>query len=391
MARQAPSFSIGIEEELFIVDKKSREIVSQLPAAFLKQCEQHFSEQIVPEFLSSQVEIITRPHKSIREACTEYQALRKCVIDVADQFDLAPIAASTHPFSSWREQKPNVGRRYHRLAEDLRVSARRMLVSGMHIHIGIENENHRLMILNYLCWYLPHLLALSTSSPFWSGMDTGLNSYRLSVVDGLPRSGLPEYCATMKEYNQYVDILKRAGVIENARELWWDARMSCRYPTIEMRITDVCTKIDDAVSIAALYQCLIRWIDRRKDKPTRDDHVSFQVTRENRWRAQRFPLARGSLIDCFEDKLVSYPEKIKYMVEKLQEDAEALDCVAELNGIRSILTHGTSADQQRKIFKRQIKDGKTEKAALKSVVDHLIEETRIISQHVDAKKLELAS
>jgi carboxylate-amine ligase len=287
---------------------------------------------------------------------------------------LAPIAASTHPFSQWRSQRHTDRARYHILARDMQAVARRLLICGMHVHVGIDDDELRIDLMNQVSYFLPHLLALSTSSPFWLGEDSGLKSYRLSVFDELPRTGLPSRFESYGEYKRHVDVLVRAGVFDDASMLWWDIRPSCRFQTLEMRITDVCSRIDDAVAIAALYQCIVRMLVRLRRGNQRWRAYDNMLIEENRWRAKRYGIDEG-LIDFGKGEVVPCADLLEELIELTKEDAEALDCVDELLHSRHILTTGTSAHRQLATFAAAMDAGGTRPEALCSVVDMLVDET----------------
>jgi carboxylate-amine ligase len=293
---------------------------------------------------------------------------------VAENFGLAPIAASTHPFAHWQVQRHTDKQRYQMLSRDMQSLARRMLICGMHVHVGIEDDELRVHLLNQFTHFLPLLLALSTSSPFWEGQKTGLMSYRLPVFDTFPRTGLPERFASFAEYQQQVAILQKSGVIEDATVIWWDLRPSARYPTLEMRITDVCTRLDDAASLAALTQCTLHHLYHLRMK-----HQSWQVyprflVDQNRWRAMRYGYDEG-LVDFASGDVVPVEEMVIELVEMLREDAEALGCVLELAGVLEILKRGTSAHRQINVYEDSLAAGADEAEALKAVVDMLISES----------------
>ncbi|MET0094513.1 MAG: carboxylate-amine ligase, partial [Sedimenticola sp.] len=254
----APSFTIGIEEEYMLVDRETRNLISEAPASMLSECETLLQGQVSPEFLQCQIEVGTHVCKSLHEARNELAYLRRTVATVAERHGLALVAASTHPFGKPSTLEHTHKERYEQLAQDLQEVVRQLVISGMHIHVGIEDDDLRVDIMDQVRYVLPHMLALSTSSPFWRGRNTGLKSYRLSIWDGMPRTGTPEYFDSYGEYRRHVDILVNAGVIEDATKIWWDVRPSARYPTLEMRISDVCTRLDDAICVAAFYLCWTR-------------------------------------------------------------------------------------------------------------------------------------
>ena len=211
-------------------------------------------------------------------------------MEITARYGCSPIDASTHPFAQWQSQKHNDKDRYNVLAEGMQVVARRLLTCGMHVHIGIDDDDLRIELLNQLSYFLPHLLTLSTSSPFWGGHDTGLKTYRLSVFDELPRTGPPESFSSFAEFQRTVALMVQAGLIGDATKLWWDVRPSARFPTIEMRITDMCPLLEDAVSIAAIFQCLCRMIWRPRAENKRWRAYPRMLIAENRWHAQRYGL-----------------------------------------------------------------------------------------------------
>ena len=367
-------FTIGIEEEYLLVDRATRHVASEPPAAMLEECETRIKNLIKPEFLKSQIEIATPVCKNVREARENLAWLRRTVAETAAKYGLAPIAASTHPFSSWTEQKHTDKERYHVLARDMQAVARRLMICGMHVHVGIDNDELRIDLINQITYFLPHLLALSTSSPFWQGDNTGLKSYRLSVFDELPRTGLPERFDSFAEYQRHVDVLTNAGLIEDATMLWWDVRPSHRFPTIELRITDVCTRLDDAAAIAALFVCIVRMLYRLRRKNQRWRTYAPMLINENRWRAQRYGLDEG-LVDFGKGEIVPFADLIDELIALTREDAEALGCTEELNHIREIVEEGTGAHRQLETFAAAEAAGASRDEALAAVVDMLIEET----------------
>ncbi len=244
----------------------------------------------------------------------------------------------------------------------------------MHVHVGLGDDELRIDLLGLVSYFLPHLLALSTSSPFWQGEDTGLMSYRIAVFDELPRSGLPESFESWGEYARHVEILIRAGVIEDASKLWWDVRPSARFPTLELRIPDICTRLRDGIAVAALYVCVLRMLYRLKRNNQRWRRYSNMLIQENRWRAQRYGTGEG-LIDFGVGAIVPYADLLEEMIELVRVDALALDCLPEVEHARQIVTGGTSAHRQRATYNDAIKAGADPKEALNKVVDLLIEGT----------------
>ena len=226
MIRVKPEFTIGVEEEYLLVDKESRGLIIEPPDSLIGECEELCGGQVTSELLRSQIEIGTKVCRNVQEAREDLARLRKIIIDVADRHGLAPIAASTHPFSRWSEQKHTEKDRYEELTTEMQAAARRLVICGMHVHVGINDDALRIDLMNQMSYFLPHLLALSCSSPFWEGTDTGLKSYRLTIFDALPRTGSPERFASFAEYQRHIDILINAGLIEDSTKIWWDLRPS---------------------------------------------------------------------------------------------------------------------------------------------------------------------
>jgi carboxylate-amine ligase len=374
MSQGEPPFTIGIEEEYLLVDRQTRDLAVDVPDTLMAECERRLEAQVSPEFLQAQIEVGTRVCDNLKQAAIELASMRKTVAEVAAEHGLAPIAASTHPFATWHRQKHTDKERYNVLARDMQAVARRLVICGMHVHVGLGDDELRIDLLGQVSYFLPHLLALSTSSPFWQGVDTGLMSYRISVFDELPRSGLPESFESWGEYARHVEILIRAGVIEDASKLWWDVRPSARFPTLELRIPDICTRLRDGISVAALYLCILRMLYRLKRNNQRWRRYSNMLIQENRWRAQRYGYGEG-LIDFGVGAITPYADLLEEMIELVRVDAIALDCLPEVEHARKIVTGGTSAHRQRAAYEEAIKAGAEPKEALEKVVDLLIEET----------------
>jgi carboxylate-amine ligase len=375
MMAQEPSFTIGIEEEYLIVDPETRELVPELPASLMSECERRLKEQVTSEFLRSQIEIGTRVCRSVREARDELAHLRRSVIEVVEDHDLAMIASSTHPFAAWNVQKHTDKERYNILARDMQAVARRLVICGMHVHVGLDDDELRIDLMNQVSYFMPHLLALSTSSPFWRGEDTGLKCYRISVFDELPRTGLPEIFESWGEFQRHLDILISAGLVEDASKLWWDVRPSARFPTLELRIPDICTRLDDGITIAAIYVCLLRMLYRLKRTNQRWRKYANMLVQENRWRAQRYGVDEG-LVDFGRGEIVPYNDLLEEMLELTREDQVIGECVDECARARDILRRGTSAHWQLEVFRNARIEGADKTEALCRVVDMLIEETR---------------
>ncbi len=374
MALSEPSFTIGIEEEYLLIDRETLNLAADPPEALFAECEDLLGAQVAPEFLRAQIEIGTRVCSTMQEAAADLRRLRKTVSGVAEKHGLAIMAASTHPFAAWGEQKRTEKDRYAMLAEDLQGVVRRLVISGMHVHVGIDDDDLRIDLMNQVSYFLPHLLALSTSSPFWQGKDTGLRSYRLAVWDELPRTGLPEQFESFGEYNRHVQMLIEAGIIDEPTKIWWDIRPSARFPTLEMRICDLCPRLADTVAIAALYRCILRMLWRLRRQNQRWRRYANMLIRENRWRAQRYG-CDGELIDFGIRRMVPFADLLEELLEMTRPDAEHFGCLAEIEHTRSILARGTSARRQVQTYEAGLADGLAPEVAIGAVVTQLVEET----------------
>ena len=367
-------FSVGLEEEYLIVNKYDRELIIDPPKNLMRECARKLKQQVKPEFLKSQIEVRTKVCNTIKDLKKNLIFLRKNISEILNQYDLAPIAVSIHPFSRWEQQKHTEKRRYSALAEDFQIVGRRLVISGMHIHVGIPDNEMRIDLMNQVAYFLPHLLALSTSSPFWKGELTGLKSYRVSIFDELPRTGLPEQFDSYNEYRRHLKILLNSGLLEDPSKIWWDLRPNVKFPTLEMRICDTCTSLKDSISIAALYLCIIHMVHRLRRENQKWRVYSKMLINENRWRVQRYGMEKG-LVDFGKSKLVPYKHLIDELIELVKEDASELGCIQEVQNIKNIYKAGTSADKQIKIFKNEIKKSGDTKLALENVVKFLVKET----------------
>ena len=374
MAVREPPLSIGIEEEYLLVDCASRDVVADPPRTMLEECSALLTGQVSPEFLRSQIEVETRVYRTVGEARADLAGLRATVAKVAAKHGLAPLAAGTHPFAAWSVQKHTDAERYNLLARDLQALARRLVTCGLHVHVGIDDDDLRIDVMNQVAYFLPHLLALSTSSPFWNGEDTGLMSYRLAVFDGLPRTGLPDRFDSYAEYARFVAGLVDAGLIDDATKLWWDVRPSARFPTLEMRLCDMCPALDDGIAIAALFQCLVSMLYRLRRDNQRWRIYPRALVQENRWLAQRYGTA-AELVDFGRGERVAYAELVEEIIALVAEDAERLDCVAEVAHVRAIAARGTGAHRQLAVYKEALAAGADRAQALCAVVDMVVAET----------------
>ncbi|MCC9625836.1 carboxylate-amine ligase [Thalassospira sp. MA62] len=377
-SRQEPGFSIGIEEEFWLVDRETCDLATDPPDGFLNDAKAELGDQVSSEFMRCQVETGSKVCNSAAEARDQLMHLRSTLSEIAGRHDMALLAASTHPFAQWDSQKHTEGERYNTIARDLRTVVERLLICGMHVHVGIEDDDLRIELMAQASYFLPHLLALTTSSPFWRGRDTGLQTFRLSVFDNLPRTGLPEVFGSWAEYRRHVDMLINAGVIEDGTKLWWDLRPSDRWPTLEMRIADVCTDLEDAVCVASITRCLFRMLYRLRRNNQRWRIYAQMLVRENRWRACRYgsdASENGGLIDFGRGEIVPYADLIEEIIELVRPDAEFFGCVAEVEHAREIVRRGTSARRQREIYDDAITQGASPRDALRAVADRLVMRT----------------
>ena len=286
-------FSVGLEEEYLVVNKYNGELIVDPPKGLMRDCKKKLKGQVKPEFLRSQIEVGTKVCNSIKDLKDNLIFLRSNVSKILKRYDLEFLAVSTHPFSDWETQKHTQKKRYFNLADKFQIVGRRLVISGMHIHVGIPDNELRIDLMNQISYFLPHLLALSTSSPFWRGELTGLKSYRVSVFDELPRTGLPEQFDSYNEYKRHVKILLNSGILDDPSTIWWDLRPNVKFPTLEMRICDTCTSLNDAISIAALYLCTIHMACRLRRENKKWRVYSKMLIDENRWRAQRYGIEKS--------------------------------------------------------------------------------------------------
>ncbi len=367
-----PEFTIGIEEEYLLVDRDSLDLV-EAPPELMAACQEDLEGQVAPEFLRCQIEIGTKVCADVGQAREELRRLRARVAEHAARFNLAPIAASCHPFSDWRDQTHTDKERYNALSNDLAGVVRRMLICGMHVHVGVGDPDRRIDLINQLTYFLPHLLALSGSSPFWQGRDTGLDSYRLTVFDNLPRTGLPPRMGSFGEFERAVGILTDLGVIEDSSKIWWDLRPSSRFPTIEARICDVQPRLEDALTLAALTQAITRMLWRLAVRNQRWRIYDSFLVAENRWRAQRYGTREG-LIDLGRREIVPMPDLVAEIIELVDEDAMHFGSAAEVARALGIARAGNSATRQRRVYVDALEAQDDHAHALRVVVRHLIEE-----------------
>ena len=373
--------TLGVEEELFLVDPGSRDLLADPDPGIFEACERTCGpHKVVREVMRTQIEANTKVCESVSELRTALRETRGIVVEAAERYGAAPMAASTHPFASWRQQAITPKERYKRLAVTFQEGVRHFVVSGMHIHAGFGDADTRVRVMTALRRYLPLLHALSTSSPFNEGYETGFKSYRLGLIGGLPRTGMPGPLRSWEEYDRLLSGYQRMKFINDGSELWWDIRPSHTYPTVELRICDVCPRIEDAVSIAALYAALIRWLWRQDREGGLPPEPLTELIAEDRWIAQRY-----GVFAFFGDRYsgtgrVDIADYLAEMVEELAADARALGCEAEIRRTPDIVMNGTGADRQLDLYRLRRLEGDTKAEALRRVVDMVLGETR---EHLD--------
>jgi carboxylate-amine ligase len=363
-----PLFRFGIEEEHFVCEASSLDVVRRSPESLFKHPEAGAS--LGREMLQAQLELATRPHLSFRHARQELIELRAAASQAAAEHDLKILASGTHPTAEWREAVHSPKGRYEELMRGLQMVGRRNMLCGMHVHVELPDPDSRVNVMTRMLPYVPLLLALSTSSPFWQSECTGLKGYRLAAYDELPRTGLPELFWSAQEYDQYVSALVGSGAIPDASHIWWAVRPSHAFPTLELRAPDACTHLEDAIAIAALYRTLARHCFRHPGLNAGLDAVDRAIAVENKWRAQRygveatFATRAGALAatDMLED-----------LLGQVAEDADALECSEEVGRCRTIVRNGTSADAQLRIFRAHENTDATRQ--LKAVMEWIAEQT----------------
>ena len=362
-------FKFGIEEELFLASARTRSAPRDSVAPFHRAAEKRL-KGVERELQQNQIEICTKPSASFARAREVLSGLRTGLAEVGREHGLKVFAAGTHPFAVWQETKQTEKARYKDMIETLQLVGRRSIVCGLHVHVEVPRPKARIDLVNRLMPFLPVLLALSTSSPFWEKRRTGLAGYRLRAYEELPRSGLPELFDDAADYERFVRVVTKSGAIPDPTFFWWHIRPSEKFPTLELRVADSCTRLEDALTVAALFRCLVRLVDRRPDVNARMTGASRGLVMANLWRAERDG-TKGSLIDEATESLVPLPEAVAALLDLIAEDAAALGCTAECARARTIAREGSSADQQIAVFEAALQGGATERAALNGVIDWL--------------------
>ncbi|MCY4446941.1 MAG: carboxylate-amine ligase, partial [Rhodobacteraceae bacterium] len=368
-----PPFRLGVEEEYLLVHQDTKDLVVSPDPRFMERCSERIEGQVTNEYLQCQVEVGTKPNPSVSRIAKDLKFLRHTIAQLGNEFGYAPIATSTHPFSTWREQESTPKERYQSLGGELGLSARRLLICGMHIHVEIEEEDRRLDIMKQACYFLPHLLAYSCSSPFWEGLDTSFSSYRVTVFDSLPRTGLPDELNSFNTYRELIKNLIQVGSIEDATKLWWDIRPSAKFPTLELRITDICSSPRDTLALVATYQSLISYLYSLRLQNQTWRSYPRTLINENRFRAQRYGVA-NRLIDWGKGELISFADLTEEIIDLLWNDAIELGCQDYMIRIRNIAKNGNSSDHQRRIYTQALSEGASSIEAGQKVVEYLIEE-----------------
>ncbi len=358
-------YTLGIEEEFQIVDPKSRELRSHV-SEFLEEGKMILGEKIKPEMIQSMIEVGTGICANIHEARSDISRLRCIISSLARDKGLEIVAASTHPFSHWQDQKIFDDERYRFLVEEIQMVARSLLIFGLHVHVGIPDPERAIHIMNAARYFLPHVLALSTSSPFWLGHNTGLKSYRSEVFKKFPRTDIPDHFDSHASFQRYVDLLVKTGCIDNGKKIWWDVRPHPFFPTLEFRICDIPTRVDDTIAIAGLFQAIVCKLNRLIEKNLGFRLYRRMLVQENKWRAVRYGLD-GKMIDFGKQKEVPVRDLILELLEFVDDVLDDLDSRKEVEHIHTILQRGTSADAQLRVYE-ETKD-------LKTVVDLLIART----------------
>ena len=359
-------FTLGIEEEFQIVDPETRELKSHV-SEILEEGKLLLGEKVKPEMIQSMIEVGTGVCANIQEAREDISKLRCIVSDLARRKGMRIVAASTHPFSKWSEQQIYDGDRYKLLVDELQMVARSLLIFGVHVHVAVSDLDRRIHIMNAARYFLPHVLAMTTSSPFWLGFNTGLKSYRSEVFKKFPRTDIPDQFESYQQYQSYVDLLLKMNCIQEPTKIWWDVRPHALFPTLEFRICDIPTRVDDTIAVAALFQAIVAKLDTLIEKNLGFRLYHRRLIQENKWRASRYGLG-GKLLDLGKQKEVPVKDLILELLDFVDEVVDPLGSRKEIEHIHTILDRGTSADEQLRVYEESGGD-------FNAVVDMLIENT----------------
>ncbi|HMG72087.1 MAG TPA: carboxylate-amine ligase [Pyrinomonadaceae bacterium] len=358
-------FTLGIEEEFQIVDPETRELRSHV-TEFLDEGKMILGEQIKPEMIQSMIEVGTGICKNIQEARADISNLRGVIASLAEKNGLKIVAASTHPISRWQDQKIFDDERYELLVQELQTVARSLLIFGLHVHVGIPDRERQIHIMNASRYFLPHVLALTTSSPFWMGHNTGLKSYRSEIFKQFPRTDIPDHFDSYPGFQRYVELLVKTGCINDGKKIWWDCRPHPVFPTLEFRICDIPTRVDDTVAIAGLFQAIVAKLTKLIEKNLGFRLYRRMLIQENKWRAVRWGL-EGKMIDFGKQKEVPTRDLVLELLDFVDDVLDDLGSRKEVEHIHTILQRGTSAEEQLRVY--------SETNDLKAVVDRLMELT----------------
>jgi glutamate---cysteine ligase / carboxylate-amine ligase len=370
-------FTIGVEEEFFLAHARSCNIVSKMPKSFIKQCQKHSGALVAHELLQSQVEAITPICSDADELESAVRHLRKSINAIASHHGMSIVACGTFPLAEWRDQLHTEKPHYQQLVEDFQIIGRRNLLCGLHVHVEIPKEQDRIDVMNRVMPWLPLLLALSTSSPLWNRQNTGLLSYRQAAYDEWPRTGIPDFFNDETDYQNFVSALLHSKIIPNASQLWWAIRPSARYPTLELRIADACTHVEDSLCIASIYRCLIRATIRLPEWGLKRTNLTRLLIDENRWQAKRHGIA-AEFVDVQQGaERTPLQQHWQELLAVIAEDAAALKCEAQISHVEKILARGTSAEQQLSIYRTARNSGANRQEACRETVRFLIEQTSL--------------
>ncbi len=359
-------FTLGIEEEFQIVDPETRELKSHV-SEILEEGKLLLGEKIKPEMIQSMIEVGTGICHNVHEAREDLTKLRCIISGLARKKGMVIVAASTHPFSKWSEQAIYDDERYEFLVQELQMVARSLLIFGLHVHVGIVDLDRRIQIMNAARYFLPHVLAMTTSSPFWLGFNTGLKSYRSEVFKKFPRTDIPDHFESYQQFQTYVDLLVKMNCIDNAKKIYWDIRPHPFFPTLEFRVCDIPTRVDDTIAVAALFQAIVAKLHTLTDKNLGFRLYHRRLIQENKWRAIRYGLD-GKLLDLGKQKEVPVKDLIRELLEFVDDVVDVLGSRSEIEHIHTILERGTSADLQLEIYEENNHD-------FLPVVDMLIKNT----------------
>jgi glutamate---cysteine ligase / carboxylate-amine ligase len=361
VAKKLPQFTLGVEEEYMIIDPVTRDLRSHM-SKIVEGGKITLFEQVKAEMHQSVVEVGTNICQNVAEARKEVAFLRNKIFELAYTQGLVVGASSTHPFAKWQDQEITDDPRYHMIVNELKDIARSNLIFGLHVHVGIENRETALQLMNQACYFLPHIYALTTNSPFWEGRNTGFKAFRAKVFAKFPRTGLPEYFDSVQSYDNFLETLVKTNCIDNPKKIWWDLRMHPFFSTIEFRICDMCLTVDETICIVALIQAVVAKLYKLLLSNTSFNIYRIALIRENKFRAARNGV-EGLLIDFGNKTEVPTKELIMELLDFVDDVVDELGSREEINYVHKILERGTGADQQLAVFEKT--------GSLESVVDFI--------------------